>query len=548
MAVAISGVLLASAGCVREPARTPANNDDSVADGGMDAGTGADGGEDAASSACVEPVEDCEERDNMTASCEAGECAYACDADTVDLNDDESDGCECEITAPDDATCDGVDDDCDGEVDEDAPGPMCDNQEGVCAGSTVACDASMEATCEEADYVAHSSDYTADDEESWWCDGMDNDCDGDTDEVCCADGENPVYKTVGDGTFSSITSAVNGAPDGAAFLVGRMLLGDDELRLQHIDAIGDPVGPEVIESLPVDLHNQLQIATGGSFYQVVYRGDDFDNDRDRAYYSQYGPDLTDEITGDEFKQSDESLHMTRIAANGTDTCVAWREEEAGTRGVYVACGPNGTPDRDADPGLVSQTDGAWDIALAAGDDRFAAAWWLPGELHVATMASDGSDLQMAPVTSAGSIREVSLSVAGDELFVAYDDQDDPAVYVRSFALADAAEMMSPVEILQIVPNSLAIHVADSDRDGESDTLVVAWDEDESDLLEIGTTSLETPDFLTGRRTLRAALPAQEAARLQFVEGVRGLGATWSTPVEFVPVAIDGTPVCSAGGQ
>ncbi len=80
-------------------------------------------------------------------------------------------------------TCNGVDDDCDGETDE-APEigtpAACDKQQGVCAGAVAACKGAKGWVCEAAEYLAVSPHYEATEVS---CDGLDNDCDGQTDEL-----------------------------------------------------------------------------------------------------------------------------------------------------------------------------------------------------------------------------------------------------------------------------------------------------------------------------------------------------------------------------
>ena len=86
--------------------------------------------------------------------------------------------------APAVETCDGVDEDCDGRVDEAVPAPACALTDGVCAGSSQRCGgAGGFVSCDAADY---GPSYQATESR---CDGLDNDCDGMADEGCeCVDG------------------------------------------------------------------------------------------------------------------------------------------------------------------------------------------------------------------------------------------------------------------------------------------------------------------------------------------------------------------------
>lgn len=71
--------------------------------------------------------------------------------------------------------CDGRDNDCDGETDEELE-RNCDNQEGVCAGQKTVCTDGSWEPCNPEEYSTHyESDETT-------CDGRDNDCDGQVDE------------------------------------------------------------------------------------------------------------------------------------------------------------------------------------------------------------------------------------------------------------------------------------------------------------------------------------------------------------------------------
>ncbi|TNE88720.1 MAG: hypothetical protein EP330_13660 [Deltaproteobacteria bacterium] len=80
----------------------------------------------------------------------------------------------------DEATCDGDDNDCDGQTDEALSAPLADNQNGVCAGAAKVCDGS--GGWVEPDYTT-VADFEA---VEATCDGLNNDCDADTDEALSA--------------------------------------------------------------------------------------------------------------------------------------------------------------------------------------------------------------------------------------------------------------------------------------------------------------------------------------------------------------------------
>lgn len=126
----------------------------------------------------------------------------------------------CTLLANDDATCDGVDDDCHGHVDENAPTTRAwyPDQDGDgfgdLAGALVACEQPPGTTedfrdCDDTNPAVHPE--TADDT----CDGVDTDCDGDFDED--AEGATAFYNdTDGDG-YGDADDPVIGctAPSGA---------------------------------------------------------------------------------------------------------------------------------------------------------------------------------------------------------------------------------------------------------------------------------------------------------------------------------------------
>ncbi|MFN3198496.1 MAG: MopE-related protein [Bradymonadia bacterium] len=90
---------------------------------------------------------------------------------------------ECSGVAPVAETCDAVDNDCDGNVDEEIETPVCPLDQGVCAGARQRCVDGAFGACGEQEY---GPQYEADEAS---CDAVDNDCDGEVDEGCgCVDG------------------------------------------------------------------------------------------------------------------------------------------------------------------------------------------------------------------------------------------------------------------------------------------------------------------------------------------------------------------------
>ncbi len=84
--------------------------------------------------------------------------------------------------------CDGLDNDCDGQIDNNLTPPPCAKTKGICQGALQRCGGSQGwLPCTAQDYDQHNSVYET---EETLCDGLDNDCDGQTDEGCqCKDGE-----------------------------------------------------------------------------------------------------------------------------------------------------------------------------------------------------------------------------------------------------------------------------------------------------------------------------------------------------------------------
>ena len=113
------------------------------------------------------------ELDNGIGRCDAGQCIVgSCANGFADINGDANDGCECNLNQEE--ICDGIDNDCDGSIDETfAIGSGCTVGIGECVvQGSLQCVSENQASC---DAIPLGSTNEL-------CDGLDNDCDGVSDE------------------------------------------------------------------------------------------------------------------------------------------------------------------------------------------------------------------------------------------------------------------------------------------------------------------------------------------------------------------------------
>ncbi len=122
---------------------------------------------------------DCDDQTDEDYTATPTACGIGACASTGELtcqNGSEVDTCQEETAAPDDSACDGIDNNCDGQIDEDYTTTPTTCGIGACTSTG-------ELTCQNGSEVDTCQEETAAPDDSA-CDDIDNDCDGHTDEDC----------------------------------------------------------------------------------------------------------------------------------------------------------------------------------------------------------------------------------------------------------------------------------------------------------------------------------------------------------------------------
>lgn len=320
---------------------------------------------------------------------------------------------------PSPEVCNGLDDDCDGQVDEGDPGggQSCDSgQPGVCTAGTSVCSAAGTLDC--------IPNAAASDEQ---CDGLDNDCDGTVDEELLQNlgGDQRITDEIQYDDFVAVGWS------GTAFGVvwSRGPVGARELYYRTLD----PKGLAVISETQLTSGAEDTAAhliwnpDGQGVFAVVHSRDD-----DQVYFRQVRANGT--LVGDEvqLRQGTGMRSYPWIDYNGTHYGVTWHESvTSGEVQVFFALvEPDGT---------VAQT---LQVTTAQGWSRFANVKWNGNawgvvwaddrtadreQIYYARISADGSTKEVNDVavsSSGGDARWPNLEWGSGEFAVTWHDDRD----------------------------------------------------------------------------------------------------------------------------
>ncbi len=199
--------------------------------------------------------------------------------------------CDAPLGEPADETCNALDDDCDGAVDEDFEvGGVCVVGVGACARDGAwACDDNGGRICE----------GQAGDPADEVCNGVDDDCDGVTDEPPCVDEEAPTVRLVFDPPVANVGQRVRITVEAEDVfeVVGRTLSVEGEaLELdERHTAVFSSVAPGAFEARATATDDAGNVGAAEGFVRVRDPAD-FDRPFVRVTFPEDGAEITEPVT------------------------------------------------------------------------------------------------------------------------------------------------------------------------------------------------------------------------------------------------------------
>ncbi len=278
--------------------------------------------------------------------CNAGTCEFvACAAGWHDL--DGEPGCEYECTVVGAEACNGVDDDCNGTVDDWTPPVGYCGLVGVCTGLVVECrDPDGAGPLPAAPYCDRSADY---EETETRCDGLDNDCNGLTDEnyevgagTTCSEGEGACTSTG--------HSECDPANDQQTICVIDVAGSDPTVEL--CNGLDDDCDGDIDEGILLANHDAIEIIADVDLnYDGELGGDEVGRSYRMFQYEASHPDAT---------SVDGGTNWTYACSNqGVEpwTGVGWRDAQT------ACCGLNDGGACDYQQGDVSNPSGSGTVTM-----------------------------------------------------------------------------------------------------------------------------------------------------------------------------------------
>ncbi len=489
----------------------------------------------------ADPTLACEQPDGMVDSAED------CDDENHEVHPDAEE------------ICNGRDDDCDGseDTDDDVAPRDCELQEGLCEGATVA-------TCTEAEgeaYVSCGAEqygeaYASADDEDWRCDGLDNDCDGTTDEECCATDSSPAPVQIGadsaDQAHPVLVPPAEDAPDDAAFLA--VWAEGESIHLEHVDDHGEGTG--ATGSTTIDEVTSVDAVRTEDGYAVAAT---VDAAASSAHLVRFDDGL--EIKGSEETFDSNTALLGRISIVFHDQTV-WTTyfsensaDESTVRATVLDAQTgdvlHGPFDVASDSELLPQPG---DPEIAVVDDTPTIAWWDPSSEEIRGVRLNEESVESRfyfPIDlnlNATFAEPIDLFAHDGSAHILHPDYTGSGESTIDYVSVDPGET-GELAAGEAITGGSDLHRQPSAVPVSDDGMLVVWARGE----------LDDPEIVVGERAMDASgqlsetlvqAGGDEAERPRLTVTGPKAGVTWlntgvvsERDVKYAPLSQDGVPIC-----